>query len=248
MSLAYTSPGVPTGFVNDYAGLLNAQEKKTLERSLALFTASTTHQIAVVTVPTTGDDPIEDYAASLFKEWGIGYKDKDNGVLLLIAANDHAMRIEVGYGLEGIITDAKASKIIQSTLRPAFQKKDFYGGITTATNQLMSLIQNAADAPRHQENSNPHAYIYGLLIFAIVLLGLFLGLGALVARGKRYLAQRKKTPSTTDGVSKDSAHEEKESAVFSHARADSDDSDDDDDNFSGFGGGSSGGGGASGSW
>jgi uncharacterized protein len=89
---AYSSPGRPTGFVNDYADVLTGDQENALETKLEGFEASSTAEIAVVTIKTLGDDTIEDYAQALFKEWGIGKKGKDNGALVLVAVDDHQMR------------------------------------------------------------------------------------------------------------------------------------------------------------
>jgi len=128
--LAYSSPGSPTGYVNDFAGILSSDTKKTLETKLSSLDASTSAQLSVVTIKSLDGDTIENYAEKLFKEWGIGQKGKDNGVLLLVAVDDHKLRIEVGYGLEGALTDAESSNIIRNTITPEFKKGDYNKGIT----------------------------------------------------------------------------------------------------------------------
>src|SRR3989338_9234013 len=125
---AYTSPGIPTGFVNDFAGMVSAETRAQIDADIQAFEQKTGHEISVATVPSLGGDYIENYAEKLFKEWGIGKKGADNGVLLLISREDREMRIEVGYGLEGTLTDAESSQIIRNTLRPAFQQGDFDAG------------------------------------------------------------------------------------------------------------------------
>ncbi len=140
-AFAYTSPGKPTGYVNDFAAMLAAPEKTSLETKLAAFEKKTGDEIAVVTVPTIGDDYIENYAVKLFEEWGIGKKGKDNGVLVLIARDDHEIRIEVGYGLEPELTDIEAGHLIDNVLTPAFRQGNFYAGIDAAADQIILKLQ-----------------------------------------------------------------------------------------------------------
>ena len=121
-ALAYASPGRPSGYVNDFAGLLTPAERQTLEQKLQSFEQQSGNQIAVVTISALGDDTIENYAVALFKEWGIGSKQHDNGILLLVARDDREVRIEVGYGLEGALPDALSHTIIQTILIPAFKQ------------------------------------------------------------------------------------------------------------------------------
>ena len=131
----------PTGYVSDFAGVLSSEQKTSLENKLSLFNASTTNEIAVVTVKSLDGDYIERYAVELFSAWGIGTKKNNNGVLLLVAVDDHKMRIEVGYGLEGALTDAISSQIIRNDLTPAFKQNDFYGGINLAVDNIIKVTQ-----------------------------------------------------------------------------------------------------------
>jgi uncharacterized protein len=123
--------------VNDFAGVLSVDQKSILEEKLSLFNASTTNEIAVVTVKSLEGDYIEHYAVELFKAWGIGTKKNNNGVLLLIAVDDRKMRIEVGYGLEGSLTDSVSAQIIRDDLTPAFKQNQFYQGINQATDDII---------------------------------------------------------------------------------------------------------------
>ncbi len=105
----------PKGKVNDFANLLKPEDRATLEEVVAEVERDTTAEIAVVTVATLGGKPVEEYANRLFSEWGIGKKGRDNGVLILIARDDREMRIEVGYGLEGVLPDGLAGAITRET-------------------------------------------------------------------------------------------------------------------------------------
>lgn len=139
--LAYSSPGRPAGFVNDYANLLDSGQKNSLEERLRQFEKDTSNQLVIVTIPSLGGDTIENFAVKLFEEWQIGQKDKDNGALLLVSAGDRQMRLEVGYGLEGALTDALSSQIIRNDLRPAFQSGDYYGGLDKAANNIIAATK-----------------------------------------------------------------------------------------------------------
>lgn len=135
-AFAYTNPGQPSGFVNDYAGVLTPDQGRALENKLSAFEKETGNEISVVTVKNLGGDTIENFAVRLFRDWGIGKKNKDNGVLLLIAKEDRRMRIEVGYGLEGALTDLQSFWIIDNIMKPAFRAGDYYGGIDKAVDKV----------------------------------------------------------------------------------------------------------------
>ncbi len=134
---AYTSPGAPTGYVSDFAGVLTDEQSADLNYKLSEFHASTSNDIAVAVIQSLGDENIDSYAEKLFKEWGIGNKDKDNGVLLLVAIQDRKLRIETGYGLEGALPDATAAKIISQTITPAFKQGAYYDGIDRGVDQII---------------------------------------------------------------------------------------------------------------
>jgi uncharacterized protein len=143
---AYTSPGKPTGFVNDFAKVLTTEEKTNLENTLTNFHQQTSNEIAVVIIPTLGrDETIESYAVKLFEEWGIGSKDKDTGLLLLVAMEERKMRIEVGYGLEPYITDAQAASIIRNILTPRFKEGQYGLGISEAVDTMIKVLAGQTD-------------------------------------------------------------------------------------------------------
>src|SRR3989339_611184 len=121
---AYSSPGQPNGFVNDFANVIDSTTKTNLEAEIQSFEQTTTHEIAVVTIKTLEGDTVENYANDLFKEWGLGKKGADNGVLFLVVVDDRQMRIEVGYGLEGALTDLQSRGILDNIARPYFKEGD----------------------------------------------------------------------------------------------------------------------------
>ncbi len=150
MALAYASPGSPQGYVSDFAHVLSASDIQAINDQLRAFQTSTNDQVAVVTVPTVGaDETIETYAVKLFEEWGIGAKGRDNGVLILVATEDHEARIEVGYGLEGDIPDLAANGIVKKVMIPAFKKGDYAGGIHGAVDEVTSIVSGSGDAEQY---------------------------------------------------------------------------------------------------
>src|SRR3989344_7501561 len=131
----------PVGHINDFVHLLKPETVANLEQTLKDFETRTGNEIAVVAIDTHGpDETIESFAVKLFEKWGIGKKGQDNGLLLLIARDNREMRIEVGYGLEPIITDIESSRIIREVLTPAFQAGDYDGGVIEAVNRIMQKV------------------------------------------------------------------------------------------------------------
>jgi uncharacterized protein len=185
VTYAYTSPGTPSGFVNDFAGVLSPDQKVSLENSLATFNASTTNEISIVTIKSLEGDYIEHYALSLFKEWGIGTKKHDNGVLLLVAVDDRKVRIEVGYGLEGYLTDAVSSQIIRKEITPAFKQGDYYTGIRTAVNSMTLATAGAYPLDGEQKKAMTSDALSGIL-FAFVVVAQFLA--SILSRSKSFWA------------------------------------------------------------
>lgn len=131
---------VASGYTNDFASIVNPSDLEEINRLANELYIKTGAQLAVVTVETTQPETIEQYSVRLFKKWGIGQKFKDNGVLLLIAQSDHKLRIEVGYGLEGVLTDAMSSGIINKIIVPRFKQDQFSSGILQGSKAIVSLI------------------------------------------------------------------------------------------------------------
>jgi uncharacterized protein len=129
------------GRVTDLTGTLSAQQKAALESRLAAFEAKKGSQIAVLIVPTTRPETIEQYSIRVAERWKLGRTGIDDGVLLLVAKDDHALRIEVGYGLEGVIPDAMAWRVINEIIVPRFRAGDYAGGVDAGVEALMRLAQ-----------------------------------------------------------------------------------------------------------
>ena len=131
----------PEGYVNDHANLLSGSEKARLESLLRRFEAETTDQVVLLIIPSLEGDSLEDFSMRVAESWKVGQKGKDNGVIFLVAVDDRKARIEVGYGLEGALTDAQSGRILRSLVFPAFRQGDYYGGIHAGLVGILSQIQ-----------------------------------------------------------------------------------------------------------
>jgi uncharacterized protein len=134
-----------TGRVNDRAGLLSERDEGELEAALARFEAETTNQIVVATLESLQGLPIEDYGYQLGRHWGIGQAGKDNGALLIVAPEEREVRIEVGYGLEGDLTDAQSRTIIETSILPRFRQGDFAAGIKAGVAAMVETLGGSYD-------------------------------------------------------------------------------------------------------
>lgn len=152
--------------VTDFTNTLTQSELESLERDLAAFEDSTSNQLVVVMLPTIGDAAIEDFAMRTVEANRPGQKGKDNGILLLIAKDDRKLRIEVGYGLEGVLPDGLAGQIIRREITPHFREGDYYGGIRAGVDAIMRATRNEYKAePAQSEGSGTIALFIFLIVF-----------------------------------------------------------------------------------
>ncbi len=140
---AYALPTFPelTGRVVDNAGMLDSAREREISQLLEAHETATTNQVAVVTLPDLGGYSIETYGYQLGREWGIGQEGKDNGVLLIVAKSERKVRIEVGYGLEGTLTDAISSNIVYTVILPLFKQGDFDAGIERGARAIIQALE-----------------------------------------------------------------------------------------------------------
>ncbi len=162
-----------TGRVVDDAGILEAATKAELERKLADFETKTTGQLVVVTVKSLQGTSIEDYGYQLGRYWGIGQKEKNTGALLIVAPNERKVRIEVGYGFEGTLTDAVSRLIIENSILPRFRVNDFAGGITRGVDDIIQAVSVDAEewkarAKRRPDDQPRFADLLTLLFFLVI--------------------------------------------------------------------------------
>lgn len=164
-----------TGRVTDQTATLTVGQKAELEQVLQAFEARKGSQIVVHIVPTTAPETIEQYALRVAEQWKPGRKKVDDGVILLIAKDDRALRIEVGYGLEGALTDAASKRIISEVIAPRFRQGDFHGGIRAGLDQIMRVIDGEPLPPpsenRSGDVSDLESYAPMIFMAALVLGG-----------------------------------------------------------------------------
>ncbi len=163
----------PPRLVNDKTNTLSADEVNKLERLLVSYDDSTSNQIAILIIPTLNDYPIEEFANKQYRLWGIGNKKTNNGILILVAKNDRKMRIEVGYGLEGAVTDLLSKRIIEEDLAPNFRNGNFYEGFATAAEHLIKATRGEYTAPQGYANRRQDkdgGSILGMIIIIIIII------------------------------------------------------------------------------
>ncbi|MBN8745544.1 MAG: YgcG family protein [Thiomonas arsenitoxydans] len=163
-----------TAPVTDLTGTLTAEQTATLDQELRAFATRKGSQIAILMVPSTAPEAIEQYSIRVAEAWKLGRKAQDDGVLLLVAKDDRAMRIEVGYGLEGAIPDAIAKRIIAEVITPQFKQGDYFGGLQAGVQQLMKLIDGEQLPPPQAvapgaDRSSAQEIGFMVLIGAVVL-------------------------------------------------------------------------------
>ena len=165
------------GHITDQTGTLTAEQKASLEQALTAFEARKGSQLAVLILPSTAPEAIEQYALRVAEQWKLGRKKVDDGAILVVAKDDRALRIEVGYGLEGVLNDATSKRIISEIITPRFQQQDFYGGINAGVGQMISVIDGEPlPAPR----GNAAASVGGVRQYAPILFILAVVMGGIL--------------------------------------------------------------------
>jgi uncharacterized protein len=217
-----------TGRVVDQAEVIPAEDEAAISAMLQAHEEKTTNQVVVATVASLGGESIEEYGVALGRAWGIGQAEKDNGVILLVAPNEREVRIEVGYGLEGELTDAISKLIIEGSILPRFRAGDLAGGVRRGAEDIVAVLEGDASAfaeraKRRVSEEDTIAAAFKIIVFAIIVFAWLSVFGG--GRRRRYGGG----PTVFGGGGRSSS-----SGGFSGG-------------FSG-GGGSFGGGGASGRW
>jgi len=171
------APSFPalTGRVVDEAGVLSPQVEAEISAQLAVHEKSTSNQVVVVTLKSLQGYDIADYANRLFRHWALGQKDRNNGVLLIVAPTERKMRIEVGYGLEGTLTDAESHSIIERVLKPPFRKGNYEQGIRAGTGAILAAINGEYQAAPPITSSGDEGGIIGPLVTGLFIFQWILG-------------------------------------------------------------------------
>jgi uncharacterized protein len=168
-----------TDRIVDGAQVLSSSDHSRLLSLLAAHEAKTTNQVAVLTLPSLDGEPLEEFSHRVASSWGLGQKGTDNGVLLLVAIQERKIRIEVGYGLEGTLTDARSSQIIRHEMVPRFRQGNYSEGILAGTQAIVHTIEGTYTAPEPSATQSPEKsglwQTFGLAVVLGTLVGLFLG-------------------------------------------------------------------------
>ncbi len=167
----------PPKLVNDLANILTEEQEQALESKVVAYNDSTSTQIAIVTIPTLGGYEDEEFAIALGREWGVGGKEFNNGIVILVAKDDRKIRIEVGYGLEGAIPDITAQTIIDYSITPAFKEEQFYRGLDHGVDDIMKAAAGEYTAPKKKTGSARKGIGFGLIILIIIIVSAISGKG-----------------------------------------------------------------------
>ena len=162
-----------TGYVTDNGNLISQTVQLKLEQFLHDFEASDSTQITVLTISSLEGENLEEYSLRVLEQWGVGQKDKDNGALLIVAKDDRKIRIEVGYGLEGRLTDLLAGRIIDNEISPRFKQGDFDGGIVSGVIGMAEAVRGEYTGTGKTQTRKKKSSPFGL-IFLLFFLGPFL--------------------------------------------------------------------------
>ncbi len=160
------------GYVNDYANLFSPQEEKILEDKISDLEKKSSAEIGILTIESLNGQPLFDYSMAVARGWGIGKKNKNNGLLILIAKKEHKIRIEVGYGLEGTITDAQAFWLIDDILKPKFRQQKYFQGVNEVLDRISEAILNGEKVPEKEKSwdstTKVKIFLFGFISLILV--------------------------------------------------------------------------------
>jgi uncharacterized protein len=173
---------IPSRLVNNYTDVLNSVQIQALEQKLVAYDDSTSNQLVIVVMETTGDYPIEDVALGILRTWGVGNKDKNNGIVILTTTKDRKVWIATGSGLEGAVPDITARSIIDNDILPAFRTGDYFRGFDAETTSLIKAASGEYKAPAGYADRKGHPASSSIIVIIIIIV-LFTILG-IFGRGK----------------------------------------------------------------
>lgn len=176
----------PPRLVNDYAHMLSPDQVAALERKLVAYNDSTTTQIVVAIVETVGDYAMVDYALKLGRQWGVGGKAFNNGVVILIAKNDRQAFIATGYGMEGSLPDITCKEIVDHDIIPNFKQQDYYTGLDKATDDIIAAAAGEYKAPPKSDKGGAGGALFFILFVLIILFVIFISRGGGGGGGTTY--------------------------------------------------------------
>ncbi|WP_299368264.1 YgcG family protein [Winogradskyella sp.] len=251
----YEIPPIPEfqTSVYDEIGLLSSSQKTSLEEKLIRYSDTTSTQIVVVIISSTKGEYINFLGAEWLKEWGIGQKDKDNGILILLAKDDRKIGLNTGYGIEHLLTDAMSKRIINRDIIPYFKQNDYYGGLNRASDAIFEVMKGEYQGTR-QSNSNEFpfgVFVFLFIVFVILIIAISKSRGG--GRGGRGGRRNNDAQSILEAIILSNmgrgSYQRSSSGGFGGWGGSSGGGSFGGGGFGGgFGGGSGGGGGASGGW
>ena len=242
LGFAQDFPAKPNKLVNDYTGTLSAAQTQHLEDKLVAFSDSTSIQIAVAILKSVGEYDINDYALQLGRQWGVG-SNKNTGIMMVVALGDRKMSIQTGYGLEGALPDVYAKRIIENDMKPHFKTGDYYGGIESGTNAIISYTKGEYKNEQPKKVTKDKGGAVPILIIIIIIIILILRKGG-GRGGSQVIGSRGVADSLFWGMLLGSMGGRSRGGGFGGGLGGGSGG----GGFGGFGGGSFGGGGSSGSW
>jgi len=243
LSFGQDFPAKPNKLVNDYTGTLSTGQLEQLERKLVAFDDSTSTQIAIAVIKSVGEYDISEYAMELGRKWGVGNKEKNNGIIIVVALGDRKVSIQTGYGVEGALPDMYARRIIDNDIKPRFKTGDYYGGLEAGTDAIISYTKGEYknDKPKPSKTGAGGSGVVILIIIIVIVIVLLKRGGK--GGGGQVIGSRGVADalfwSMLLGGGRSSGSSSWEGGSSSGGGGGS---------FGGFGGGSFGGGGSSGSW
>jgi uncharacterized protein len=176
LAFAQDFPPKSSTLVTDYTNTLSAGDKQKLEDKLVAFNDTSSTQIAVVLIKSVGDYDINEYGAGLGRKWGIGQKGKNNGILVLVAVNDHKLSIQTGYGAEGALPDIITQQIRLKDMNPRFKQGDFYGGLDAGTDDIIKYTKGEYKADKkavHSKGNGGGSIGFVIIIIIVILIIVF---------------------------------------------------------------------------
>lgn len=182
--LALEVPSKPRARVNDYANVLTSDQTASLENKLKTFENETTTQVVVAIFPSLEEESLEDFSIRLAERWKIGTK-RDNGAILLVFVKERKMRMEVGYGLEGSLTDAVSSSILRDVIAPRFRQGDYFGGIDAGVDQILAATKGEYKAPPRRRPDRSRSSRSSSLLWVVFFIFLFFFLPMLISGSRR---------------------------------------------------------------
>jgi uncharacterized protein len=172
VAFAQEFPAKPTTLVNDYAGVLTAEQKQKLSDKVEAFSDTSSTAIAIVLMKSVGNYEVGDYALQLGRKWGVGQKGKNNGIMILAAIEDRKLTIQTGYGVEGALPDIITAQIREKDMNPRFREGDYYGGLDAAVDDIIKYTKGEykAEPKKAKQKSSSSGSPIGFIVIIVVVI------------------------------------------------------------------------------